>query len=161
MNKFLINFKKYYPFLLNAILPLIIFILPVYSTSFVDEIDTITFVYNFYSLFDFSIDTIFASFNILIVFSCVISLIIFIIYMFDSYKLILYKNTINRILLTFSYIILIASCVIFIYVIYISTLSSSGIFTYTNKLQIGSIILLIYAIIQSVIITLKFKKKQI
>lgn len=161
MNKFLSNLKKYYPFLLNAVLPLLIFLIPVYSTSFVDEIDTINLVYNFYKLFDFSIDSIFASLNILIVFSCLINLMFFIIYMCDSYKLILYKNTLNRILLTFSFVILLASLIIFIYTIYTSTLSSSGVFAYINKLHVGSIILLVYSFIQTIIITLKFKKKQI
>lgn len=159
--KFIKNLKKYYPFLLNAFIPLVLFFLPVYSTSFVDEIDTITYFYNFYNLFDFKFESLFASLNLLIVISSIINLIFFVIYMVDSYKLILHKNWLNKILFTFSFIILITSLFMLICAIYIATQSSSGIFVYYNKFKAGSVILFIYSIIQAILITTKFKKKLI
>ena len=161
MKKFWTNFKKYYPLLLGAVVPLIIFILPVYATSYIDEIDTVTYVYNFYDLFSLRIDNIFASLNLLILLSSVVNLILFIIYMCDSYKLLLYKNLLNRLLLTFAYIMLIASLLILIYSIIVSSRSSSDIFVYSNKFYIGSVVLILFSIVQTVFITIKYRKNQI
>jgi len=161
MKKFCENLKKNYPFLLNAVIPLLIFLLPVIKTNYIDDVDTISYVYNFYDFFKFSSDSFFASLNLLILISSIVNFILFIVYMFDSYKLILYKKSFNITLLIFSFVILIASIAILIYSIYLSTISASEIFVYNNKFHIGSIIMLIYAIIQTIIITIKFRKKTI
>lgn len=161
MNKFYLNLKKYYPFLLNALIPFLIYLLPVYSTSYLDEAETLQYSYNFYNMFDFANETLFSSLVLLIIISSIINLVLFVFYMIDSYKLILYKNTLNKILLTSSYIILLSSLLILVYSIYISTLSSNNIFIYYNSFNLGSIILLTYAIIQTVLITIKFRRKEI
>jgi len=161
MNKFIKNLKKYYILLLNAVVPLIIFFIPVYFTNYVDEIDTITYSYNFYKLLSFNQNTIFATFNILLVACVIINLILFVINMCDSYKLIIHKNMLNRVLLTFSYVLLISSVIVLIYAIYISTISSNEIFVFNNYIGAGSILMLVYALIQNIITTLKFKRNKL
>lgn len=159
MKKLIANFKRFYPFLLNAIIPFVVFFFSVYSTSFVDGYETITYNYNFYKLLDFNLDKFYAIYIFLIIFSSAVNFILFIVYMCDSYKLYLYKNMLNKILLTFSYVILFSSISILIYSIYVSTLSKTGAFVYNNSFNLGSVVLLLYSIIQTILVMVKFKRK--
>lgn len=161
MMSFWNKFKKYYQLLINSLMPLIIFLIPVYSTNYIDGLETITYHYNFYKLFNFNLDSMFSCFMLLILLVMLLNLILFIILMFDSYKLLSYRKIMSKFVLTLSYIFSLTAFAVLIYAIYTATLSHSGIFIYNNSFGAGSVILLIYTILQNIILTNKFKRREL
>lgn len=161
MNKLLGNFKKNYFLLINSIVPLLIFLIPIIATNYIDEIEQIVYYYNFYSFFNFSYDLFFSILCLVIVVCCVINFIIFILKMVDSYKLLLYKNFLNKLLLVCSFLITICSLILLIYIIILSTDSFMSDFIYYNSFCLGSVILFIYSITQNIIVLIKYKRKSL
>lgn len=160
MQKFFIKLRKNYLILLNTFIPFLIFFIPVYTQTFVDEFEEITFFYNFYNLFDFSQELFF---SLLMLFTILISftnLIFFIVYMIDYYKLIIHKPLLNILLIINNVCLCLISLCFLIFGIVRSTYSNSDILISYNGFQLGSVLLVVYCIITTLFIIRNFKGKR-
>lgn len=161
MNNFILNLKKYYVLLLNAIIPFLIFFLPVYGVNYIDELETIEFSYNFYNLFNINIDKLFFILILLSTIFCLFNLILFIVFCSNHYKLIFYKKNLNRTAIILCLIFTLISLTILICAIIIGSRCGGEILKYDYNLGVGSVIYFIYCVIQLIIISFKHKRKQL
>ncbi len=141
-NNFLKNLKNNYIYLIFAILPLILFFLPIYSRTFVDEIEKVTYFYNLYNIFDFNYQPILSSLILLIIIGCGFNFITFMIYMWDGYKLPLIKREFNIFMLVVNCFVALCCLVILGYAILFSTAKGgdAGV-TYYSTFRSGSVVL--------------------
>lgn len=148
MKKFLTNLKKNYIYLIFAILPVILFFLPIYTRNIKESGELLTHSFNVYQVLDFNLQPIFSSVVVVIFVCCLINLITFIIYMCDGYKLPLIKREFNIFMLIVNCFCALCCLGILGFSIYFATMggTSEGI-SYYYSLHCGSIILSVFEII--------------
>lgn len=162
MQNKLFNAKKYIVILLNAIVPLLVFFIPIFSIIYKDE-EITKFTYNFYNMLSASQPILLKVCIISIFVISAINLIIFFIYVFDSYMFALLKPILSKILIFINALFLIASILIIVGVcntIQIKTVSNE-IFSTEVKFLSGSVILFVYAVAQFLFLLRIYKRKQL
>lgn len=162
MKNFIRNLKNNYIYLIFAVLPLVLFFIPIYSRTFVDEIESITYFYNIYNVLDFNYQPVLSSIVLLLIIGCGFNLITFLIYMWDGYKLPLIKREFNIFMLVVNCFSAICCLAILGYSVYFSFVSGgdAGI-TFYSTFQCGSVILSVSELVLNMLLIRKNYKKEI
>lgn len=162
MKKFLTNLKHNYIYLIFAILPLILFLIPVFSRTFVDEIEEITYFYNIYNILDFAYQPILSSIIVVLIVGCGLNFITFFIYMWDGYKLPLIKREFNIFMLILNCFLALCCLGILGYSIYFSFAKGgdAGV-TFYSTFRSGSVILSVTELILDMLLIRKNYRKEI
>lgn len=159
MQKFWVNFKKYWLILISAILPYILFFLPVLSMVYTDEIEKIVYNYNFYNMLNLTQEVFFTVLMILFITFSVINLILFVLFMIDNYKINLYLIVLKKIVLIINVILCIISLMMLGLAIYLcATKGFSAGINYKNYFNVGTVILSVYMVIVTLFLYKKFKR---
>ena len=147
MRKFLTNLKKYSILLIGAILPYLIFLMPVYSEIFIDGVEETVINYSFYNLLNYETNTFFTIVMTFMIIFTVVNIMLFIILMIDNYKIKTNKDKFCKVALINNIAMLVGSVLIVIFAIIKSTKQNANYLVYHNIFQFGSIVLLVCAII--------------
>lgn len=162
MTKFWGNLKKNYLYLLQAVLPLLLFFIPVFSTTFVESGEEITYLYNIYNIFSFTYEPFLSTVVLFLIVGCGFNLIVFLIYMRDGYKLPIIKREFNIFMLVVNCFLAICALSIFGYAIYLSSQSGvDGIFSFYNSFHSGSVILAVSELVLNMFLIRQNYKKEI
>ncbi len=159
MRNFVQNLKKYYFLLLNTFVPYLIFLFPVYTSYFIDEIDKTIVKYNFYNLMDFENNALFSILMIFFFIFTFINLILFILSMINYYKIKLYKPVIDKMALLNNILLIVLSVVFLVFTIIYSCKSGVTGFRYKNMFSYGSVMLVCFELISLLFLSKKQKEK--
>lgn len=159
MQKFWVNFKKYWLILISAILPYILFFLPVLSMVYTDEMEKIVYNYSFYNMINLTQEVFFTVLMILFITFSAINLILFVLFMIDNYKINLYSIVLKKIVLIINIILCIISLMMLGEAIYLCVTKgfSAGI-NYKNYFNVGTVILNVFMISITLLLYKKFKR---
>lgn len=161
MSKLLKNIKNNYWLIINAIMPFIIFFIPIYAENYVDEQEITTFIFNFYNIFDFQVDVFFSILCLFVIITAFFNLLFFILLIIENVKIeFLYKNLIKFFVIINNIILTILSLTILIYIIILSC--KSGViesFKTYNTFYSGTVIFAVYAIVSNLFIIRNYKRK--
>lgn len=159
MQKFWVNFKKYWLILISVILPYILFFLPVLSMVYTDEMEKIVYNYSFYNMINLTQEVFFTILMILFITFSAINLILFVLFMIDNYKINLYSIVLKKIVLINNIILCVISLMMLGETIYLCVTKgfSAGI-NYKNYFNVGTVILSVYMVIVTLFLYKKFKR---
>ena len=159
MQKFWVNFKKYWLILISVILPYILFFLPVLSMVYTDEMEKIVYNYSFYNMINLTQEVFFTILMILFITFSAINLILFVLFMIDNYKINLYSIVLKKIVLINNIILCVISLMMLGETIYLCVTKgfSAGI-NYKNYFNVGTVILSVYIVIVTLFLYKKFKR---
>lgn len=157
MQKFWVNFKKYWLILISVILPYILFFLPVLSMVYTDEMEKIVYNYSFYNMINLTQEVFFTILMILFITFSAINLILFVLFMIDNYKINLYSIVLKKIVLINNIILCVISLMMLGETIYLCVTKgfSAGI-NYKNYFNVGTVILSVYMVIVTLLLYKKF-----
>ncbi len=162
MTKFLKNLKNNYIYLLQAVLPLLLCLLPIYSTTFVDSGEATTYVYNAYNVISFTYQPFLSTIMLFLIIGCVLNFFVFLIYMWDGYKLPLVKREFNIFMLVVNCFVAILCLGVLGYSIYLACQSGAdGFVTYYSNFHSGSVILAVTELVLNMFLIRKNYKKEI
>lgn len=159
MQKFWVNFKKYWLILISVILPYILFFLPVLSMVYTDEMEKIVYNYSFYNMINLTQEVFFTILMILFITFSAINLILFVLFMIDNYKINLYSIVLKKIVLINNIILCVISLMMLGETIYLCVTKgfSAGI-NYKNCYNVGTVILNVFMIGITLLLYKKFKR---
>ena len=159
MQKFWVNFKKYWLILISVILPYILFFLPVLSMVYTDEMEKIVYNYSFYNMINLTEEVFFTVLMILFITFSAINLILFVLFMIDNYKINLYSIVLKKIVLINNIILCVISLMMLGETIYLCVTKgfSAGI-NYKNCFNVGTVILNVFMIGITLLLYKKFKR---
>ncbi len=159
MQKFWVNFKKYWLILISVILPYILFFLPVLSMVYTDEMEKIVYNYSFYNMINLTSNVFFTILMILFITFSAINLILFVFFMIDNYKINLYSIVLKKMVLIINIILCVISLMMLVETIYLCVTKgfSAGI-NYENCFNVGTVILNVFMIGITLLLYKKFKR---
>jgi len=160
MDNFLSKIKSNFILILNVVLPFAIFFIPLYYTTYVDELEATTFYYNFYNLINFKNELLFSLLFLLFILIALINMIIFILFIIDNYKLLIYKRLLNILSIINNVLFCLLSLGFLIFAAVRSIYSNNVLLNYNNGFYAGSVILLTFSIICLLFLIRKLKKEK-
>lgn len=162
MKKFAHNLKNNYIYLLQAIIPIALFFIPIYSQTFVTDGEQITTFFNVFDMLNFSIQPVLASIVLVLIVGCVLNFLVFLIYMWDGYKLPLVKKEFNIFLLVVNCFVAICCLGILGYAIYLSMQTGGTTDSYYFRtFCCGGIILAVAELVLGMFLIRKNYKKEL
>lgn len=161
MQKLINKFKNNFWLLLNAIMPFIIFILPIYTENYLDEEELTTLYFNFFSIFNFNIDVFFSILCIIVIITATINLFLFVLLIINNLKIeFLYNKLIKLLAIINNLVLFIISIIMLVYTIILSCYTETiGGFIIYNSFHAGTVVFATYAIITNLFIFRNYKRK--